>query len=160
MGRSIMNACVCVHVCIDQLRSCSGTYGLYAILRPCWRASAERVELWVLRFWAFLPAVIQYQHRPMHSHSRSDDNIKLHSSSTELWLSLWRTPFSQSLLLSVRILTVCICPPPVFLLGTVHPKTEILSFSQPCVIPYLYDWLTSVRHKLTFLFKNITVLHN
>jgi len=41
-----------------------------------------------LLVWMFLPclipAVIQYQHRPMDPHSRSDDNIKLHRSSTEL----------------------------------------------------------------------------
>lgn len=128
MGRSIMNAFVCVRMYIDQLRGCSGTYRLYAILRPCWRASAERVVLWVLRFWAFLPAVIQYQHRPMDPHSRSDDNIKLHSSSTELWLSLQRTPLSYSLFLSVGILTVCTHPPPVFLLGTLHPKWKFCHF--------------------------------
>lgn len=122
----------CVRVYIDQLQGCSGTYRLYAILRPCWRAWAERVVLWVLRFWAFLPAVIQYQHRPMDPHSRSDDNIKLHWSSTELWLSLQRTPLSNSLFLSVGILAVCSRPPPVFLLGTLHPKIKSLSFSQPC----------------------------
>lgn len=45
MGRSITNVCACVRVYIDQLQGCSGTYRLNAILRPCWRASAERVVL-------------------------------------------------------------------------------------------------------------------
>lgn len=142
MGRSIMNASVCVLVCIDQLRGCSGTYSLHAILHPCWRAWAEREVLWVLRFRAFLPAVIQYQHRPMYPHSRSDDNIKLHSSSTELWLSLQRTPLSHSILVSVGILTVFTRPALVFLLGTVHPKTNVLSFSLASVSLNLYDRLT------------------